>query len=116
MPYHLPVLQALSANKATLYKSPSDAVTDCSYCRAPCCQLIVDLTDEEVPRYETQESPITPGKRVLKRKEYGYCVYHSMEVGCTIYENRPIVCSHYSCRSDRRITPSLKYGKAKPLR
>lgn len=115
MPIRLPIFDTLASNRATVYKTPADAVTDCSYCRAPCCQLIVDLTDEEAPLYETQESPLNPGRRVLKRKEHGYCVYHSMETGCTIYDRRPTVCSHYSCRSDRRITPSLKYGKARPL-
>ena len=91
-----------------------DLSVDCSYCRSPCCQLVVELTDEEAHKY-VNKVVVLGGNQVtiLDRKEDGYCVYHVKGKGCSIYENRPFVCGAYNCKRDRRITSSLKYGPTK---
>lgn len=111
----LPVLQVLG-QRNTVFLTKEAAITDCSYCRAPCCQLLVEVGDDEKDRFEW-EWVDTGGKkfRALKRREDGYCVYFVHGQGCSTYEDKPWVCDHYSCRNDDRITPSLKYGKIKPI-
>lgn len=114
MPIHLPVLQSLGSPK-TIYRTKEDAATDCSYCRAPCCQLLVELRPDEVDRFAHEDYKFQDGTRkILKRRpEDGYCVYFVHGKGCSTYDDKPYVCDFYSCRTDTRITPSLKYGKVK---
>lgn len=89
---------------------------DCTYCRAPCCQLAGPLSPEEVSRYETQVWHSPDGDRtILKRKEDGYCVYHVQGIGCSIYDKRPEVCNGYSCVGDAQMSDRLKYGKVVPV-
>ena len=116
MPIHLPVLQALAASKTTIYRTKEEASTDCSYCRSPCCQLLVELRPEEVERFAHEDFTFADGvtKKILKRRpEDGYCVYYVHGQGCSTYSDKPHVCDYYSCRTDTRITPSLKYGKVR---
>jgi Fe-S-cluster containining protein len=109
----LPVLRVLG-NKAAMARTKDGAKTDCSYCRAPCCQFIVELRPNEISRFENEVLEYDGKKRhVLKRREDGYCVYYVPGKGCSTYEDKPWVCDHYSCRNDVRITPHLKYGKNK---
>jgi Fe-S-cluster containining protein len=114
VPIHLPVLQALASPK-TMYRSKDEASTDCSYCRSPCCQLLVELRPDEVERFAHEDFPFPDGtKKILKRRpEDGYCVYYVHGQGCSTYDDKPYVCDFYSCRTDGRITPSLKYGKVR---
>lgn len=116
MPVHLPVLQRL-AQTNTVYQTKEEAKTDCSYCRAPCCQLIVTLTGDEPKRFECVETVLDGVKTyTLKQRADGYCVYFVHGVGCSTYDDKPWVCDYYSCRSDKRITPSHKYGPIRPIR
>lgn len=112
----LPVLQALG-QRNTVFSSKEAASTDCSYCRAPCCQLLVELMDDEYKRFEWEWVQAGERKfRILKRRpEDGYCVYFVHGKGCSTYEDKPWVCDYYSCRNDDRMTKSLKYGKVKPI-
>jgi len=113
MPIHLPVIQAL-ANRVTTYPTKEAAKTDCSYCRAPCCQLLVELRPNEVAKFEHQDHKFHDGvRKILKRRDDGYCAYFVHGQGCSTYDDKPWVCDYYSCRDDKRITPSLKYGQVK---
>ena len=113
MPIHLPVLSSMvEVGVPTLSKA--SAKTDCSYCTGPCCSLLVVLQPEEVDRFEHVEYDLGGrSQTILKRRDDGYCVYYVVGVGCSTYNDKPTVCDHYSCRDDKRITPSLKYGKSR---
>lgn len=104
---------------SSISSSKEEAKTDCSYCRSPCCQFLVELRPEEVARFAheeiTFESTGVTKKILQRRKEDGYCVYYVHGLGCSTYEDKPYVCDYYSCRSDKRITDLLKYGKVKKL-
>lgn len=91
------------------------AATDCSYCRSPCCQFLVELRPDEIDRFAHEDYKFPDGttKKILQRRENGYCAYYVLGQGCSTYEDKPYVCDYYSCRNDRRITPSLKYGKVR---
>lgn len=108
-------MQALRLNTVTTSKEA--AVTDCNYCRAPCCQLIVELREEELEKFEWEW--VQPGGRefraLKRRKDDGYCVYYVHGGGCSTYGDKPWVCDYYSCRNDDRVSPSLKYGGVKPF-
>lgn len=89
-----------------------DAKTDCSYCQAPCCYLIVVLTEEEIDsgKYKTREVTMSNGTvTALDVNEHGRCVYGLPNGRCSIYEDRPSVCVNYTCREDPRIKLSMKY-------
>lgn len=111
----LTVLQALDSGK-TVYPTKEAAATDCSYCRSPCCQLVVGLRDDEHERFEWEWVTLN-GKptRTLKRREDGYCVYYVHGRGCSTYEDKPWVCDFYSCRDDERISRHKKYGPIEPI-
>ncbi len=100
----------------TLLANAEDAKTDCSYCRSPCCQLLVELTEKETETFEWQEATFqNRTSKVLKRREDGYCVYYVHGKGCSTYDVRPRVCVLYSCRTDARIGAQLKYGPIVPV-
>ena len=114
MPFHLPILQfQMLAAAGSVAKSKEAAKTDCSYCRAPCCQLLVELQPHELDKYAHEEYMFEEGPRKIlaRRPEDGYCVYFVHGQGCSTYDDKPKVCDFYSCRDDNRITPSDKYGK-----
>ncbi|MCX9009871.1 MAG: YkgJ family cysteine cluster protein [Candidatus Methanoperedens sp.] len=71
-------------------------------CNAVCCRLRFALSVEEI---ETGRMKWELGKPYYNRHhEHGYC--HQMNLDkkcCNIYENRPTVCSKYSCANDKRI-------------
>lgn len=110
MPIHLPVLRRTPLNLTKEAKEA--AATDCSYCRAPCCQLLVELQPHELPKYAHEDYTFSDGPRKIlaRRKEDGYCVYFVIGQGCSTYDDKPAVCDFYSCRTDDRITREDKYG------
>lgn len=112
MPIHLPVLQRVPLSRSAAKES---AVTDCNYCRAPCCQLLVELHPHEIEKFANEVHLFSTGpKKILaRREEDGYCVYFVHGQGCSTYDDKPIVCNLYSCREDDRITKSDKYGAIK---
>lgn len=112
----LPVLQQMSNKSRAASYTKEDAKTDCSYCRAPCCQLLVVLNDNEYSNYE-HDIKLVDGvnRHVLKRNEDDYCVYYVHGSGCSTYNDKPSVCDYYTCRTDKRITPSHKYGPIRPI-
>jgi len=90
---------------------------DCSYCNAPCCKLIVELSPEEAEKYESVPWDFGEGEaqHALARRDDGYCVYFVVGSGCYIYDDKPNVCNVYTCENDSRITPSNKYGSSRKL-
>jgi Fe-S-cluster containining protein len=71
-------------------------------CKAVCCRLHFPLSVEEI-----ESGPIKwdLGRPYLNRHgPNGYCHCNDGEtLGCTIYEERPMVCRSYSCANDERI-------------
>jgi Fe-S-cluster containining protein len=89
-----------------------DTQPDCSYCLAPCCYLIVTLTDEEIDsgRYQTREVVMKDGPvTALAAQPSGRCVYGQPGGKCSIYKDRPKVCVDYTCHRDPRIMMGMKY-------
>ena len=101
----------------TIHTTKESAKTDCSYCRSPCCQLLVELREDEADKFEWDwvEMGGRWVRKLRQREEDGYCVYYVHGKGCSTYEDKPYVCDYYSCREDERISPSLKYGPIRPI-
>ncbi len=80
-------------------------VVDCaerlSSCRAACCTQAFALgtqdLDEGVVKWEYRDPYVN------KRRNDGRCVHQSPELGCTVWDNRPLFCRTYHCRDDARI-------------
>lgn len=73
----------------------------CNGCKR-CCQgeqvIIRPQDGDDVNKYKTVETIYNGfSARMLEQKPNGDCVYLG-EHGCTIYEDRPIVCRSYDCR------------------
>lgn len=109
--YKLDVLLSSRPLQGNTASSAEAAATDCSYCRSPCCQLLVVLSKEEAQRFASEDHVIDGVKQKIlqRRKEDGYCVYYVHGEGCSTYDDKPRVCDMYSCRTDSRITDSMKY-------
>jgi Fe-S-cluster containining protein len=84
---------------------PAEAI-DCEarlpHCKAVCCRLRFALTVEEI-----ESGPVKwdLGRPYFNRHgPNGYC--HQIDgesLGCSVYEDRPLVCRQYSCAGDARI-------------
>ena len=73
------------------------------YCGAACCYIASkQLTAEEARKFEHRNYE---GEFFLKNDPVtDACVYLDRATrGCITYEDRPAVCSDYSCAKDRRI-------------
>lgn len=73
----------------------------CNSCTVCCKWQLVILMPEDQPNldhydFRTIDRPGDP-IRVLNTRENGECV-HLGPGGCTIYENRPLICSTFDCR------------------
>lgn len=72
-------------------------------CRGACCTMWWALTPEEVEEGLVQFDIARPYMN-RRRADDGYCVHNDAEThGCTIYEDRPVLCRTYDCRRDERI-------------
>jgi Fe-S-cluster containining protein len=97
---------ALTNEESDKYAYESEVKIDCEnrlhLCRGACCRLRFALTTQDL---EEGKVKWTLGQPYLIRQDAdGYC--HHVERGtchCSIYENRPIVCRAYDCRTDKRI-------------
>ena len=81
-------------------------VIDCQdrlpLCRAACCRLRFALSPQDVEEGIVQWE--IPAPYLNRQRADGYCVHCDAGTGgCGIYENRPLVCRQYDCRSDTRI-------------
>jgi Fe-S-cluster containining protein len=71
-------------------------------CRAVCCKLNFALTAEEVEAGRVKWDLGRP--YFIRQESSGFCTHNDRERGrCTVYEDRPGICRHYSCAGDTRI-------------
>jgi Fe-S-cluster containining protein len=77
-----------------------DCETRIPFCRAACCSFRFPLNIQEI---ESGPLKWDLGRPYLNRQNPdGYC--HCLDDGgCTIYDDRPSVCRHYTCEHDDRI-------------
>ena len=65
----------------------------CRDCPVSCCRgVVVPLAPCEEGKIEIDEFG------ALKMNDDGWCRYYNHNIGCTIYEKRPITCRIASCR------------------
>ena len=78
----------------------------CNGCRTCCRDQAIVLVDEDMPNLAVFDFHLLPGDgpmiRILNLRPDGNCV-HLGESGCTIYEQRPMVCREYDCRKQFSI-------------
>jgi Fe-S-cluster containining protein len=71
-------------------------------CHAVCCKLKFALTSDEVEAGLVKWDIGHP--YVIRHSSSGYCTHNDPSSGgCTIYNDRPMLCRLYSCRRDTRI-------------
>lgn len=85
-----------------------DANIDCQQCiatcQAHCCTLIFALTKDEVKQGIVQYNKERP--YFIARDEDGYCPHLDRQTyHCAIWENRPLRCRRYDCRTEETIWP-----------
>ena len=81
---------------------PVDCSTRLPVCQAVCCRLKFALSQEEVERGRVKWDIGHP--YVIRQDSNGYCCHNDAgSRSCTIYNERPSLCSRYSCRGDKRI-------------
>jgi len=97
---------ALTHDEQDKYSHQSEVRIDCEnrmpLCRASCCRLRFALSVQDVEEGKVKWDLGRP--YMIRHDSDGYC--HHLErttQGCSIYENRPIVCRSYDCRNDKRI-------------
>jgi Fe-S-cluster containining protein len=88
------------------YATDGAVIFDCAahhpVCRGGCCTLWFALSvqdlDERILRWNyTYPYGIAQG-------EDGFCLHHDRATHlCNVYENRPLICRTFDCRSDKRI-------------
>ena len=70
-------------------------------CKAICCKLTFPLNQAEVEAGTVKWELGRP--YYIRHKSDGYCCHRGETSGCHVYENRPKVCSAYTCEKDERI-------------
>ena len=95
-------VQVESPETATQSSVPVDCNARMPICQAVCCKLDFALTIEEVEAGSIKWDLGRP--YFIRHENHGYCGHNNRETGgCTIYANRPGVCSRYSCANDEQI-------------
>ena len=70
-------------------------------CKGVCCSLRFPLSKNEV---ESGHVKWDLGNPYFILQSQGCCTHQNHENGgCTVYENRPSICSWYTCKEDTRI-------------
>jgi len=85
---------------------PCNGCTRC--CRGDAVRL---LPGDNLRRYQTEPHNRFPGQLMLAHKPNGDCVYLG-ERGCTIQEDKPIMCQEMDCRN---IAQSLTFTQARKV-
>lgn len=71
-------------------------------CKAVCCKLRFALEPEEIEGGIVKWDLGIPYQ--IRQRKDGYCSHMNSEKSCcTIYNDRPKVCSKYNCTNDKRI-------------
>jgi Fe-S-cluster containining protein len=69
----------------------------CGKCVTCCQRVLIFLCPSDIFfKYKTKN--LSKGITVLQQKENGDCIYLKRNFGCTIYQNRPLLCQHFDCR------------------
>lgn len=97
---------ALVKDEQDKYQYQNGVNIDCEdrihLCRATCCRLRFALSIQDVEEGKVKWDLGRP--YMIRRVSDGYCHHFGrMTHHCGIYENRPITCRAYDCRSDKRI-------------
>ena len=96
-----------------------DVIVDCSKCpyKHACCRAVrVELDDDEVDLYQTEQA-LSQRKNVnIVAQHNGRCVYLDPRTcRCTIWDKRPRVCRKYDCKDDKRMKEIAERDVLKPL-
>lgn len=88
------------------YEQGSEVIIDCEshyhICKGVCCQLWFALSVQDLYESIVKWDYMQPFG--IARHKDGYCIHKDYSTHkCTIYENRPLLCKTYDCRSDKRI-------------
>ena len=71
-------------------------------CKAVCCRLDFALSTDELEGGKVKWDLGTPYR--IRQNQDGYCTHIKKDnMCCGIYDDRPKVCSRYSCAGDKRI-------------
>ena len=97
---------ALMKTDADKYAFQSSVEIDCPnrihLCRAACCRLGFALSKQDVEEGRVKWDMGHP--YMIRRGDDGYCHHlDRQQLGCGIYNHRPVVCRGYDCRKDARI-------------
>lgn len=108
--------RALGIQTAASKTAPKSEVVDCAarlhVCRAACCRIFrVNLTAEEVRHGIVEWNPARP--YTIRFNKAG-CCHLGTSGSCTVYAERPRVCSTYSCRNDVRIWEDFEAMRLQP--
>ena len=119
---------------ATVPPLPDDKKPDCDSCSAACCRaFLVFLSKEEYESGLYGKHAVKVSREAAQQLKTSYpslavaaeasssgfvyllegplgvqCPFLSAAAGCTIYDDRPLVCRSYTCVGDARITESMK--------
>jgi Fe-S-cluster containining protein len=77
----------------------------CRLCRAPCCRLEVEITEDEARSGKWRFTRAPDGAYLLAKKSPfdDRCLYLGDDGRCTIYGDRPSLCSRFDCTGDGRF-------------
>ena len=89
-------------NPAEAGPEPVDCAARMHVCQAVCCRLKFALSQDEVERGRVKWDIGHP--YVIRQDSSGYCCHNDATTrGCSVYQDRPVLCRRYSCRGDARI-------------
>jgi len=91
-------------NFPMIYKEPK---INCDGCPAPCCvKFSIPLTPRESRCMPEDQSLKKSGIHYLNKKLGEPCPF-LIDLRCSIWDIRPIVCREYSCEGDSRCSRNL---------
>ncbi|PTX61609.1 Fe-S-cluster containining protein [Kordia periserrulae] len=98
---HAGVQLRMDSEKDKLF-TPVNCEERMPICNAICCKLTFPLSAEEVEAGNVKWDLGQPYH--IRHKKSGFCTHLNEQKGCcSVYDNRPKVCSKYSCADDKRI-------------
>lgn len=99
-----PAFRVRVAPDVDKYAVPA-AEVDCAarlhLCKAACCRKPFALGTQDLEEGVLKWDWADP--YVNRRDAEGDCVHHGLDVGCTVYAQRPLRCRRYDCRDDASV-------------
>jgi hypothetical protein len=81
---------------------PIDCLERFPLCKARCCRLKIELTEQDVEEGKVRWNLEEP--YLLRKDADGQCTHLDRATGgCTVYDVRPATCREFDCREDQRI-------------